>query len=829
MNNEENNIIQLDTMPTGSKCVIVKVNGYGGLRHRLIEMGFVKGEVVTVMKNAPLLDPVEYKVMSSHVSLRREEAQKIQVVALGNGNADTEPYNGVIEEDAINVFNRKSKEISVALVGNPNCGKTSFFNHATGLHEKVGNYSGVTVDMKVGEFHHNGYTLNLIDLPGTYSITEYTPEELYVREFITKQNPDIVLNIVDASNLERNLYLTTQLIDMNVRMVMALNMYDELNDRGDKFDYKSLSEMLGFPIIPTTASKGTGISEVLQTIINVYENEAKLTRHIHVNYGLDIEDQISKVKQLISSTDNTLTSHTPARSIAINLIEGNKITTEEIEALPDGKKIIETAEKCRKELESRYNDDASTTIVNARYAFIRGALKETYEPNPDNSKAERPYSIDRILTHRWLGFPVLLLFLWIMFQATFTLGEPLQNWIEQGVGWLGGIIGDSMSDGILKDLIVDGIIAGVGGVIVFLPNILILFMFISILEDTGYMARAAFIIDKLMHRIGLHGKSFIPFLIGFGCGVPAIMATRTLENKKDRILTIIGIPFMSCSARLPVYLLLVGAFFGKNQGLILLSLYLIGIVVAVLTALLLKNTVFKNNSEHFVMELPPYRIPTLRNTLIHMWDKSVQYLKKMGTVILAASVIIWALGYFPRHSAESDAIAQRIAQVESNNTMSNEEKAETISTLTLQEKAAQSENSYIGRLGRFVAPVVAPLGFDWKMGVSLITGMGAKEIVVSTMGVLYQADDNADENSTALIDKLKEQRWTSGQRAGQPVFTPLVAYVYMLFILLYFPCIAAIAAIRREAGRGWMWFSVVYNTLIAWIVCFAVYQIGMLF
>ena len=642
-------------------------------------------------------------------------------------------------------------------------------------------------------------------------------------------NPDIVLNIVDASNLERNLYLTTQLIDMNVRMVMALNMYDELTERGDKFDYKSMSEMLGFPIIPTTASKGTGISEVLQTIINVYENEAKLTRHIHVNYGLDIEDQISKVKQLISSTNNTLTSHTPARSIAINLIEGNKITTEEIAALPDGKKIIETAQKCRKELESRYKDDAATTIVNARYAFIRGALKETFEPNPDDSKTERPYSIDRILTHRWLGFPVLLLFLWIMFQATFTLGEPLQNWIEQGVGWLGGIIGNSMSDGILKDLIVDGIIAGVGGVIVFLPNILILFMFISILEDTGYMARAAFIIDKLMHRIGLHGKSFIPFLIGFGCGVPAIMATRTLENKKDRILTIIGIPFMSCSARLPVYLLLVGAFFGKNQGLILLSLYLIGIIVAVLTALMLKNTVFKNNSEHFVMELPPYRIPTLQNTLIHMWDKSVQYLKKMGTVILAASVIIWALGYFPRHSVESDAIARRIAQVESNDTISNEEKAETISTLTLQEKAAQSENSYIGRLGRFVAPVVAPLGFDWKMGVSLITGMGAKEIVVSTMGVLYQADDDADENSTALINKLQEQRWASGPRAGQHVFTPLVAYVYMLFILLYFPCIAAIAAIRREAGRGWMWFSVIYNTLIAWIVCFAVYQIGILF
>ena len=825
----EDNILLLDSMPTGSQCVIVKVNGYGGLRHRLMEMGFVKGEVVTVVKNAPLLDPVEYKIMAGHVSLRREEARKIQVVALGQAQNDANGFNGMMEDEVKKEFDKKSKEISVALVGNPNCGKTSFFNHATGLHEKVGNYSGVTVDMKVGEFHHNGYTINLIDLPGTYSITEYTPEELYVREFITKQNPDIVLNIVDASNLERNLYLTTQLIDMNVRMVMALNMFDELSKRGDKFDYQSMSEMLGFPIIPTTASKGTGIEQVLQTIIDVYENEDKLTRHIHVNYGLDIEDNINKVKQIVASSHNDLTSSFPARSIAINLIEGNKITTEEIAVLPKGKEIIDTARKCREDLERRYDEDAATTIVNARYAFIRGALKETYEPNPDNSTSERPYSIDKILTHKWLGFPVLLLFLWVMFQATFTLGEPLQNWIEQGIAWLGNLIGDTMSDGILKDLIVDGIIAGVGGVIVFLPNILILFMFISILEDTGYMARAAFIIDKLMHKIGLHGKSFIPFLIGFGCGVPAIMATRTLENKKDRILTIIGIPFMSCSARLPVYLLLVGAFFSRYQGLILLSIYLIGIIVAVLTALMLKNTVFKDNSEHFVMELPPYRIPTLRNTLIHMWDKSVQYLKKMGTVILAASVIIWALGYFPRHSAESDAIEQQMAQIESDSTITATEKDDMLATLSLQEKAAQSENSYIGRMGHFIAPVVAPLGFDWKMGVSLLTGMGAKEIVVSTMGVLYQADEDADENSTALIDKLQEQKWTEGERAGQPVFTPLVAYVYMLFILLYFPCIAAIAAIRREAGRGWMWFSVLYNTAIAWLVSFAVYQIGMLF
>lgn len=825
METENTQLQTLDTISTGSKCIIVKINGHGGLRHRLMEMGFVKGEMVSVLKNAPLLDPIEYQIMTGHVSLRRSEAAKIQVLPIGHPISNTFHYNGVVsDEQAIRVYKEKSKEITVALVGNPNCGKTSLFNHATGLHEKVGNYSGVTVDMKVGVFHQGGYTFNLVDLPGTYSITEYTPEELYVREYITKQNPDIVLNIVDASNLERNLYLTTQLIDMNVRVVMALNMYDELIAKGDRFDYQSLSEMLGFPIVPTTASKGIGIDKVLQTIIDVYENEDLLTRHIHVNYGLDIEEQIDKVKALITVNKDIVNDY-PARSIAINLIEENKVTGEEVAKLPNGAEILRTSRICHETLEKRYGEEATMIIVNARYAFIRGALKETYQPNRDDRKANKPYAIDDILTNRWLGFPILILFLWIMFQATFTLGAPLQAWIEQGVAWLGGTVGSTMPDGILKDLIVDGIIAGVGGVIVFLPNILILFLFISILEDTGYMARAAFIMDKLMHKIGLHGKSFIPFLIGFGCSVPAIMATRTLENRKDRILTIIGIPFMSCSARLPVYLLLVGAFFGKNQGLVMLSIYLIGIVVAILTALLMKNTVFKNNSEHFVMELPPYRIPTLRNTLIHMWEKSAQYLKKMGTIILAASVIIWLLGYFPRHSEQIDRIAQQIETVEADEALDENTKETETHRLSMEMAAVQSENSYIGRLGHLISPVVHPLGFDWKMGVSLLTGMGAKEIVVSTMGVLYQAEE--DENNTILVEKIKEQQWTTGKLTGQPVFTPFVAYNYMLFILLYFPCIAAVAAIGREAGHKWAAFSLLYNTGIAWLICFIVYQVGM--
>ncbi len=822
---ENEQLNTLDTVKTGDKCVIVKVNGYGGLRHRLMEMGFVKGETVRVVKNAPLMDPIEYQIMAGHVSLRRSEAERIQVVPFGHAMDDEFQYNGVSEEEqARRAFKEHSKEITVALVGNPNCGKTSLFNHATGLHEKVGNYSGVTVDMKIGEFHHGEYTLNLVDLPGTYSITEYTPEELYVREYITRQNPDIVLNIVDASNLERNLYLTTQLIDMNVRMVMALNMYDELSKKGDIFDYQSLSEMLGFPIVPTTASKGIGIDKVLQTIVDVYENEDALTRHIHVNYGQDIEEQIAKVKKLIS-VNQDIVNDFPARNIAINLIEENKITQEEVAKLSNGKDILKESKECHETLERRYGEEATTVIVNARYAFIRGALKETYVQNKDSHKADKPYAMDEILTNRWLGFPILIIFLWIMFQATFTLGAPLQRWLEQGVAWLGNGIGSVMSDGMLKDLIVDGVIAGVGGVIVFLPNILILFLFISILEDTGYMARAAFLMDKMMHKIGLHGKSFIPFIIGFGCGVPAIMATRTLENRKDRILTIVGIPFMSCSARLPVYLLLVGAFFNKSQGLVLLSIYLIGIVVAIVTALLLKNSLFKNNSEHFVMELPPYRIPTFRNTMVHMWDKSAQYLKKMGTVILAASIIIWALGYFPRHSAKVDQINEEMKQITDNEQLDDNTKTVNLHELSLEKAASQSENSYIGKIGRFIAPAFYPLGFDWKMGVSLLTGMGAKEIVVSTMSVLYQADESG---GTSLTERIKEQHWTTGARIGKPVFTPFVAYNYMLFILLYFPCIAAVTAIGREAGRKWAAFSVVYNTAIAWIVCFIVYQIGML-
>lgn len=826
---ENNNYIEstLAEMQTGTKCVIVKVNGHGGLRHRLMEMGFVKGETVTVIKNAPLMDPVEYQILQAHISLRRSEADKIEVIALDDVKNSSLNYNGTIADDVISdVIKEKTNNITVALVGNPNAGKTSFFNHATGSHEKVGNYGGVTVDFKVGTFYHKGYTINLVDLPGTYSITEFSPEERYVRDYLTNNNPDMVLNIVDASNLERNLFLTTQLVDMNIRIVMALNMFDEMTAKGDVFDYKALGKMMGFPVVPTTAVKGIGISDVLETIVDVFEEKKNLNKHIHINYGRDIEDAIIPIKKKIEQNKDIINIY-PARYIAINVLEDATSTIEEIKNLPNGKDIVAEAEIQRHNLERDYNEDVHTLITNARYSFIRGALNETYRKSEKKIK-NYAYQIDDILTNKWLGFPILILFMWIMFQATFTIGAYPQAWIESAVEWFGSQVASWMSEGILRDLIVDGIIAGVGGVLVFLPNILILFFFISILEDTGYMARAAFIMDRLMHKIGLHGKSFIPFLIGFGCSVPAIMATRTLENRKDRIVTILVTPFMSCSARLPVYLLFVAAFFHKNQGIILLSVYLIGAIVAILTALLLNKTVFKGLSDQFVMELPPYRIPTTRNTLIHMWDKSVQYLQKMATVILVASIIIWALEYFPRTSEEAELLAQEIELVKNDENISESEKNITIKSLELQQDAILSENSFMGRFGHIIEPIVRPCGFDWRMGVSLATGIAAKEVVVSTLGVLLQASDETGSHSS-LASKVKTQRWTSGPKEGELLFSPLVAYGFMIFVLISTPCFATLTAVRREAGWKAVMFTLFYNTGIAWVISFLIYQIGSMF
>ena len=804
-------------------AVITKVKGYGAFRKRISEMGFICGTQVKVIKKAPLQDPVEYELMGYRVSLRKSEAAMIEIESQQSIVNSQQPKI----DNALSTFDsRFSTEVAkapsrgvkgllrIALVGNPNCGKTTLFNRATGKHEHVGNYGGVTVDIKTAHFVRQNYRIEFADLPGTYSISEYSPEELYVRKHLSENLPDVVINVIDASNLERNLFLTTQLIDMNIRVVIALNIYDELTARGDKFDYKYFGEMTGIPVVPTVATKGKGINELLDKVIDVYEDNTPDARHIHINYGEDINTSIQRIKIELKK-HHEINDSFHSQYVAIKLLEDDKTFTNQIASFANSGEIIKTAKDEITRLEKKYNAKTETIITDAKYAFIRGALKETFQPaQPEEEPAG--YRADRLLTHKWLGIPIFLLFMWAMFQFTFTLGAYPMSWIESSVSALGNSIQNSMQEGMLRDLLVGGIIGGVGGVAIFLPNILILFFCISLMEDTGYMARAAFIMDKVMHKIGLHGKSFIPMLMGFGCNVPAIMATRTLDNRKDRILTMLIIPFMSCSARLPVYVLLISAFFAANQGLILLSIYAIGVLLAVLTAILFKRLFFRKNDTPFVMELPPYRIPTLRNIGAHTWNKSVQYITKMGTVILVASILIWSLGYFPRN-------------VETG-------------------RASSLENSYIGRVGHFIEPAIEPLGYDWKIGVSILTGMAAKEIVVSTMGVLYQSEYLADgqqskiENepntddlqltalksdtaSPNLQQKLQEQCFTSGKRAGEKIFTPVSAYSFMLFVLIYFPCVATLAAIRREAGTKWAIFTALYTTALAWLVAFAVYQI----
>lgn len=817
--------LHLSDVKTGEEAIITKVVGHGAFRKRITEMGFVKGKKVKVIKNAPLQDPVEYEIMDYRISLRRTEAAMIEVIAaeLSDVTEDVK-FEGTIDEDTLKrTAGEKGRTINVALVGNPNSGKTTLYNFASGSHERVGNYGGVTVDARDAVFKKSSYTFKIVDLPGTYSITEYTPEELFVRTFISEKNPDVVINVVDASNLERNLYLTTQLIDMNIKVVIALNMYDELEKKGAVLDYDAMGKMMGIPIIPTVASKGIGIDELFDKIIDVYEDRDPIVRHIHINYGFIIENSILNIQTLIKENKH-ITDRYSSRYLSIKLIEGDSTTEKQIASCRNFEKIKTQCETEIFQLEKEYNEKSGTIITDAKYGFITGALNETFVQGAKNLR--KVSAIDDLLTHKYLGFPIFFFFMWLMFQTTFSLGSYPMSLIGSGVSWLSETIRGSMAEGPLRDLLVDGIIGGVGGVIIFLPNILILFFFISFMEDSGYMARASFIMDKLMHKIGLHGKSFIPMLMGFGCNVPAIMATRTLENRKDRLLTMMIIPFMSCSARLPIYVLLISAFFHKSQGLVLVSIYLIGIIIAILVALAMKKIFFAKQDVPFVMELPPYRIPTIKNTSIHMWYKGVQYLRKMGTVILMASIIIWALGYFPRNVRYTTDFDKQMSLIQSDITQTDSIKNDQIRKIEVIKQSEKQEKSYIGTLGHLIEPVIRPLGFDWKIGVSIITGLAAKEIVVSTMGVLYQADNGDGVVSDNLQTKLQEQTYSHGELKGTRVFTPVVAYSFMLFVLVYFPCIATIAAIKKEANWKWAAFIVVYTTSIAWAVAFIATKIG---
>ena len=804
--------------------------GRGAFRKRIIEMGFIRGKEVEVVKNAPLKDPIQYRILGYDVSLRRSDAQLIDVVSAAEyaeeqkaaGDRPIDQYILPSDEELRNIALKKGKIINVALVGNPNCGKTSLFNFASGAHEHVGNYSGVTVDAKEGTFQHKGYTFKIVDLPGTYSLSAYSPEELYVRKHLNEEQPDVVINVVDASNLERNLYLTCQLIDMDERMVIALNMYDELERQGNKFDYESLSRMLGIPMIPTVSRTGFGIEALFDRVIQVYEEADPILRHIHINYGDILEKGIKNINATLKKVADIPTSISK-RYLSIKLLERDKEVETEIKNFPQAESILQERDRNTSQIEELLKQDCETAFTDARYGFIDGALRETFQRNKIREVTSTQL-IDTFVTHKILGFPIFILFMWIMFEVTFRVGEYPMGWIEWLVGVIGDFMRNTMSDGPLKDLLVDGIIGGVGGVIVFLPNILILYAFISFMEDSGYMARAAFIMDKLMHKMGLHGKSFIPLVMGFGCNVPAVMASRTIESRNSRMITMLILPLMSCSARLPIYVLLSGAFFPKQAGSVLLMLYLAGIFLAIIMARVFKRFLFKEEDVPFVMELPPYRMPTGKSIMLHMWEKAKQYLHKMGGVILVASIIIWFLSYFPLHSPEEAEIDRQIAQVEQVGELSPEQE-ETLSLLEHHKATVHQKNSYIGMIGEALQPILSPLGFDWKMSVSLMTGMAAKEVVVSTLSVLYVGEAD-DEGSPQLDKMMKEDTYDD----GTPVFTPLVALSFMLFVLIYFPCVATVSAIVHESG-SWKWglFVIGYTCLLAWAVSFVVFQAGSLF
>lgn len=800
--------MRLSDLKTGDKAVVVKVLGHGAFRKRIIEMGFVRGQTVLVELNAPLKDPIKYKIMDYEISLRRSEASLVEVITpeeaeavFGDANkASGESKLTPSEEDECikRALSKSTKTINIALVGNPNCGKTSLFNIASGAHEHVGNYSGVTVDAKKGFFEYKGYHFNIYDLPGTYSLSAYSPEELYVRRYLKDETPDVLVNVVVASNLERNLYLTTELIDMDYRMVIALNMFDELEQSGGKIDYKHLGNMIGVPIVPTVSRSGKGVNQLFDTVIDVYEGRNESVRHVHVNLGNVIENGITPLKNLLKQ-DPTCTREFSPRYLAIKTLEGDAEVKKILEGADSYPELMKLRDQEVKEIEATLNEDIESAIANEKYGFISGALAETYTPG-DKEEARSTRIIDSFVTNKLFGFPIFILLMWLMFEATFSLGAYPMEWIESFVAWLSGLVGTYMPAGPLKDLLIDGVLGGVGGVIVFLPNILILYLFISFMEDSGYMARAAFIMDKIMHKIGLHGKSFIPLVMGFGCNVPAIMATRTIESRSSRLITILIDPFISCSARIPIYILLVGTFFPRYASLVFVGLYVLGIVVAVVTAKLMRRFLFKVDETPFVMELPPYRMPTAKATIRHMWSKAEQYLRKMGGVILVASVIIWFLSYFPRPAESYER------------------------ELTPHEQMEQQSNSYLGKIGQALTPLVEPLGFNWKVTTSLLSGTAAKELVVSTLGVLYSENDS-DETLT-----LSQRISQPNPATGTPDFTPLVALTFMVFVLLYIPCIASVVAVIKESG-SWKWgaFTVIYNTCVAWIVAFIVYQVGSLF
>lgn len=835
--------MNLSELEPVSKATILRVKGRGAFRKRITEMGFVVGKEVTVVKKAPLQDPVEYNILGYNVTLRMSEAQLIEVDPLNITEQEIN-YSGTLNEVSENTqYSGKNKIIHVAFVGNPNSGKTTLFNYASNSRERVGNYSGVTVDAKEAKFDQEGYEFIITDLPGTYSITAYSPEELYVRDFINENMPDVVVNVVDASNLERNLYLTTQLIDMDIRVIVALNMFDELEKKGDILNFEYLGQMLGVPFIPTVASRGKGIHDLFSKIIEVCEGSDQVSRHIHINYGRSLEEGIKAVQKKLRIPENDdFLNKISSRFLAIKLLEKDQDAKDKAQKLKNAGEIAETVKREQSRIENEQREDTETLITDAKYGFIAGALAETLKANPQ-TRRHRSDIIDIFITHKIWGIPIFIGLMWATFYGTFKIGNYPMQWIQWMVQEVSSLIQSNMADGMFKDLLIQGIIGGVGGVIIFLPNILLLYLFISLMEDTGYMARAVFIMDKAMHKIGLHGKSFIPLLMGFGCNVPAILSTRIIESRRDRLITMLINPFMSCSARLPVYILFITAFFQSYQGTILFGIYFTGVLLAIASAMIFRKTLFRKKDVPFVMELPPYRVPTMRSIVRHMWHRTGQYLQKIGGIILISSIIIWALGYFPVHFAEKQQLENQVSALKNEMASNNQSLSlpknikdslnlnisSKIKELDFSVRVAQQKNSFIGRIGHFIEPVMRPLGFDWKMSVALLTGVSAKEVVVGTLGVLYQTQNSAN-GTQPLVEKLQNQYYTTGIQEGKPVFTPLVALSFMLFILIYFPCIGVVSAISRESGH-WKWaaFVVVYTTTLAYLGSLALFQIGSLF
>lgn len=814
--------MRLSDLKPGETGVITKILGHGAFRKRVMEMGFVRGREVTMVLNAPLQDPVKYSLMGYEVSLRNAEAHLLEIETIDEWNKherkkfEIHPENSVSEEEATV---RKDRIINVALVGNPNCGKTSLFNMVSGAHEHVGNYAGVTIGAKEGTMKYKGYQFNVVDLPGTYSLSAYSPEELYVMRYLKEETPDVIVNVVVASNLERNLYLTTELIDMNRSMVIDLNMYDELEKNHSELDYVQLGKMLGVPIVPTTASTGWGIDKLLDTIIQVYEMKNPDTRHIHIKMRPEVEQGVSALNESIKEDPSVSQKFSP-RYLAIKMLERDPEVEHMLSDNPNYAKWSKIRDNENIRIERELGDDANSVIASEKYGFIQGALAETMQ-NGEASKEQSTKIIDALVTNKLFGFPIFLLVMWLMFWATFSIGAYPMEWIENLVSWISVEIGKYMADGPFKDLLLDGVIGGVGGVIVFLPNILILYAFISFMEDSGYMARVAFIMDKLMHKMGLHGKSFIPLVMGFGCNVPAIMSTRIIESKSSRLITILINPFISCSARIPIYILLAGAFFPTYGAWVFFGLYLLGIFVAVLTAKILRKFWFGKDETPFVMELPPYRIPTVKATIRNMWSKAKQYLNKMGGIILVASVIIWALSYFPRYDASQvpDAFKENAYAEMPQATLEGNAPDEINNFITNE---YQQEHSILGHIGKACEPVMRPMDFDWKICCSLLAGCAAKEVVVSTLGVLYVGDDDAE--------VLSERLTTPSKVTGKAPFDPAKAIAFMVFVLLYFPCIASVVAIVKETG-SWKYgaFTILYNTALAWLFSFVTYRIALLF